>query len=231
MQDIECGVLERRRSAYRQQRMKRCHCASTIEEMTLAALARDHLEALCVTIGERPVGSLANLAAADYVAATFHDLGLVTRSQAFECLAWRDGGARTHRERRHGRLRPDPQPSARRREPPLPPPHPRPRERARGHRRAPTQRRKAPPGARVARGRAVVLLPPARRRPRLQHALVARGRRQRRRQALPGRPGEPEPLQRHAPGRHLPRSSARVARYDVAVRYARATARADAVGL
>ena len=64
--------------------------------MTLAALARDHLEALCVTIGARPVGSLANRAAADYVAATFHDLGLVTRSQAFECLAWRDGGARLH---------------------------------------------------------------------------------------------------------------------------------------
>lgn len=62
--------------------------------MTLAALARDHLGALCETIGERPVGSIANRAAADHVAAAFHDLGLVTRSQGFECLAWRDGGAR-----------------------------------------------------------------------------------------------------------------------------------------
>ncbi len=64
--------------------------------MTLAALARDHLETLCVTIGERPVGSLANRAAADHLAAAFHDLGLVTRAQGFECLAWRDGGARLH---------------------------------------------------------------------------------------------------------------------------------------
>jgi len=62
--------------------------------MTLAALARDHLEALCVTIGERPVGSLGNRAAADHLAATFHDLGLLVRAQGFECLAWRDGGAR-----------------------------------------------------------------------------------------------------------------------------------------
>ena len=139
------------------------------------------------------------------------------------------GRARAGALGRSARVRTDTQPSARRGVAPLPLPDARPGERTRRrpHRdRRPRRRRQSaggrrlrprprahvarqrhlpPGGRRLARRCSLVLLPPARRRPRLQHALVAMGRRHGLAPALPREPGEPRPRNRPRATRHLPR--------------------------
>ena len=52
-----------------------------------------HLETLCVAIGARPIGSLANQRAADYIRTVFHAAGLAVEEQAYPCTGWRCSGA------------------------------------------------------------------------------------------------------------------------------------------
>ncbi len=47
-----------------------------------------HLTKLCVEIGARPVGSLANDRAADYIRDVFAGLGLAVEEQAYACTGW-----------------------------------------------------------------------------------------------------------------------------------------------
>lgn len=63
------------------------------DDTLLAAEARRHLEALCVTIPSRPVGSPGNRAATDYVARHLRSIGLPVDTPAFDCIHWVDGGA------------------------------------------------------------------------------------------------------------------------------------------
>ncbi len=60
----------------------------------LATRARQHLQRLCVEIGERPAGSPGNQAATDYVAQVFAELGLAVATPRFEVLHWAGGDVR-----------------------------------------------------------------------------------------------------------------------------------------
>jgi len=48
----------------------------------------DHLQHLCVEIGERPSGSAANQAASEYIQAAFQAAGWETEQQDYDCPAW-----------------------------------------------------------------------------------------------------------------------------------------------
>jgi len=50
--------------------------------------ALDHVEQLAVRIGSRPIGSTANLAAADYIGEVFKQNGLFVDRQQISCPAW-----------------------------------------------------------------------------------------------------------------------------------------------
>ncbi len=52
--------------------------------------AMKHLEHLCIEIGPRPVGSVENQAAADYIWNVFAASGLEVEAQAFPCPAWEE---------------------------------------------------------------------------------------------------------------------------------------------
>ncbi len=52
-----------------------------------------HLGKLCVEIGVRPIGSLANDRAADYIRDVFTGLGLAVEEQAYACTGWDCAGA------------------------------------------------------------------------------------------------------------------------------------------
>jgi hypothetical protein len=52
-----------------------------------------HLHRLSVEIGCRPIGSLANQSAADYIRDTFRALGLAVEEQPYACTAWDCAGA------------------------------------------------------------------------------------------------------------------------------------------
>ena len=55
---------------------------------------QQHFEKLAVEIGARPLGSEANLRAAAYAAETLAGLGWTVEKQAFDCMRWRNDGAR-----------------------------------------------------------------------------------------------------------------------------------------
>src|SRR5512138_2243356 len=53
-----------------------------------AAATLEHVERLAVRIGNRPIGSAANLAAAEYIAGVFSQSGLSVETQNFPCPDW-----------------------------------------------------------------------------------------------------------------------------------------------
>ena len=55
---------------------------------TLADGALDHVKHLAVQIGSRPIGSTANLAAADYISQVFTQSGLLLEKQEIPCPSW-----------------------------------------------------------------------------------------------------------------------------------------------
>ena len=54
-----------------------------IEQQAMA-----HTKHLCVDIGQRPVASPGDRAAADYIEAIFRDAGLAVQRQTFSCPSW-----------------------------------------------------------------------------------------------------------------------------------------------
>jgi hypothetical protein len=56
----------------------------------IATTAYRHVEHLSEKIGPRPLGSRANLAAADYIQRVFHDCGMDVKLQAFPCPLWEE---------------------------------------------------------------------------------------------------------------------------------------------
>ena len=48
----------------------------------------EHVKHLSVHIGSRPIGSTANLAAADYISEVFKKAGLILEKQEFSCPDW-----------------------------------------------------------------------------------------------------------------------------------------------
>ena len=59
----------------------------------LLTLAQQHLHALCIDIPERPVGSVGNRRAAEYIRLEFQRAGWQLESQPFDCIDWRKNGA------------------------------------------------------------------------------------------------------------------------------------------
>jgi len=59
----------------------------------LFKVSTSYLDRLCNIIGERPVGSVGNLEAADFIEKEMAQLGWVTETPEFEALDWHDGGA------------------------------------------------------------------------------------------------------------------------------------------
>jgi len=59
---------------------------------TIADGALEHVESLSVRIGNRPIGSMANLAAAEYISAVFKQCGLSVEQQEIPCPNWMDEG-------------------------------------------------------------------------------------------------------------------------------------------
>jgi aminopeptidase YwaD len=59
---------------------------------TIADGALEHVESLAVRIGNRPIGSMANLAAADYISEVFKHCGLSVQQQEIPCPNWMDEG-------------------------------------------------------------------------------------------------------------------------------------------
>ena len=57
---------------------------------TIAEAASEHVERLAVHIGSRPIGSTANLAAADYIGEVFQRCGLALETQEIPCPDWID---------------------------------------------------------------------------------------------------------------------------------------------
>jgi aminopeptidase YwaD len=54
--------------------------------------ALEHVESLSVRIGNRPIGSMANLAAAEYISSVFKRCGLSVEQQEIPCPNWMDEG-------------------------------------------------------------------------------------------------------------------------------------------
>ncbi len=59
-----------------------------IVEDNFRCLALDHVEKLAVQIGSRPIGSKANLAAAEYIGGVFKQNGLSMEKQEISCPEW-----------------------------------------------------------------------------------------------------------------------------------------------
>jgi aminopeptidase YwaD len=59
----------------------------------LFQISTTYLDKLCNVIGERPVGSLGNREAADFIEKEMNLLGWETETPEFEALDWHDGGA------------------------------------------------------------------------------------------------------------------------------------------
>jgi aminopeptidase YwaD len=64
----------------------------------IASRAMEHLDHLCREIGPRPVGSTANLAAADYVQGVLQNCGLDVTLQEFPCPLWEEKETRLELE-------------------------------------------------------------------------------------------------------------------------------------
>ena len=64
-----------------------------MENSVLLSKCKEVLEALCVSIGERPVGSEGNRKATAYVEEQFRSFGLQTETPGFDAIDWLDGGA------------------------------------------------------------------------------------------------------------------------------------------
>lgn len=67
-----------------------------MENEPLLGAAQRYLEKLCVTIGERPVGSDGNRQATAFFAETVTACSFAVERPAFDCIDWRDGGASLH---------------------------------------------------------------------------------------------------------------------------------------
>ena len=74
----------------------------------LALRARDHLEALCVAIPDRSVGSPGNQASTAWFEGVMRELGWQTERQEFSCLDWEGRGASLRTGTQRWDLRPGP---------------------------------------------------------------------------------------------------------------------------